>query len=69
VTHLFEVGKKTPETEWEQPGKPEWRDHLLIQLSQRDALQLLTRLAVAIENAGPDLIFSLGLVGEMNEDS
>jgi hypothetical protein len=57
-----------PEREWSREGKPEWAASLTLELSKKDALQLIAMLArLAVEAEGDDVI-GVTLHGKLEED-
>lgn len=51
------VGKHSPTEEWARPGKPEWPTMLRLELTPKQAVQLIGVLAVQLEH-GEDTVLA-----------
>jgi hypothetical protein len=63
---FFLAGMQVPHALWEHPGKPEWPDQLRVELTHRDALGIIERLAAALVSG--DRLVSFELFGELSDE-
>jgi hypothetical protein len=64
--YTFDVSKQKPPEACAQPGKPEWRDMVMLRLTQKQALALAHQL-IGCALAYPDDVTEYPILGELTE--
>lgn len=59
-------GKMVPAEEWDRPGKPQWRDHLVVDMSRHDALRCIEQLSGQLQRSDHERVLYT-VVGELDE--
>jgi len=49
-THEFTDGVQVPYEQWQREGKPEWTDHLVVEMSKKRAVDVAQRILAQLDN-------------------
>lgn len=66
ASFLMVEGEQLPASKRARPGKPEWRDHLVVDMSRRDALRHIELLSRALQLSDNERV-TYTMVGELDE--